>query len=86
MIVKYKCDPGKRKQEITQLLNELKVGIEFTETNKFKVFGKYEIFGEIIYSGHVALRKFNSILNRYTHIHTCAGIKAVASYMKQHAL
>jgi hypothetical protein len=86
MKVNMKSTPEERKKEIVDLLKGLKVGFEFIEEFKFIVYGKYDIFGEILETGYVPLYKYNHVRKTNTHTHTCAGIQAISSYMKQHAL
>ncbi|MBM7610131.1 hypothetical protein JOD29_003410 [Lysinibacillus composti] len=86
MSLKYQCSPDKRKQEVVSLLNELNLEFEFLGENQIKILGKYLILGEFLPTGHVYLFKYNDKWKKNTHKWTCAGIQAITSYLKQHAL
>ncbi|MCD4839934.1 hypothetical protein LRS37_13845 [Neobacillus sedimentimangrovi] len=87
MSLKFQCSPEKRKQEVESLLNELNLEFEFIGENQIKIYGKkYHIFGEFLATGHVYLFKYNDKWKRNTHKWTCAGMQAITSYLKQHAL
>ncbi|WP_028393993.1 hypothetical protein [Bacillus cihuensis] len=82
----FVCHREERKQEVIALLTELNIHFEFIEENEIKIFGKTHIYGTFLSSGHVHLEKESKRLNRRVHKWPCAGMQAITSYLKQHAL
>jgi len=86
LTLKYQCSPEKRKKEVADLIEKFNLEWEIVDENRIKIIGKYLILGEFLNTGHVTLIKYNDKLKRNTNKWTCAGMQAITSYLKQHAL
>ncbi|MCR8871992.1 hypothetical protein MRBLBA21_005041 [Peribacillus frigoritolerans] len=82
----FVCTPEERKQEVADLLKELKVPYEFMGNTRIKIFGKSDIFGEFLVTGHVNVYKYSRDLKRDVRKHRLATMKAIESYMRKHAI
>jgi hypothetical protein len=84
--MKHICSIDKRKKEVMDLLEKLNLQSEYIKENEIKIFGKADIYGKFLETGHFYLEKQSKRLNRRVHKWTCAGMQAIESYLRQHAL
>ena len=53
---------------------------------EIEIFNKANIYGRFLESGHVYFEKQSNRNNNRVHKWPCAGMKAIESYIRQHAL
>ncbi|MBW9219819.1 hypothetical protein K1I43_15340 [Anoxybacillus sp. ST70] len=85
----FESDPKKllqQKNDVVNLLKELNLSYRL-ENNELEIRGhQCIIYGEFFPSGHLFLYKLSEKSGKYVHAHTCAGMKAITSYIRNHAL
>lgn len=85
--MRLQCMVEERKEEVKELLTKLQLPYEFINENEIKIFGKSHIYAQFLSTGHVHLEKDSRRLQQgRVHKWTCAGMKAITSYLKEHAL
>jgi hypothetical protein len=84
--MKNVCSVDKRKKEVFNVLEKLGLLYEFIDDNTIKIYGKSDLYGHFLDTGHLYLEKQSRRLNRRVHGWTCEGIQAIESHIRQHGL
>lgn len=69
-------------REKLELLGKLSLPYKYLEENEIEIFGKNDIYGVFLETGHFHLEKHSRRLIKWT----CEGMQAVELYLRQHAL